>query len=77
MDLVTEPFPARTKTAAAEVNGIHTEVMSVSFADKILITITQGGRLAQWVCSSNLSLDLPYQSSLDFPGTCSTRFGGS
>lgn len=43
------PFPATTKQAAAEINGVKTDVMSVSFADKIMITITQGGRLAQWV----------------------------
>ncbi|KAI9655113.1 MAG: hypothetical protein M1821_005596 [Bathelium mastoideum] len=49
MDVIAEPFPAHTKTAAGEVNGIHTEVMSVYFTDKILITISQGGRLAHWV----------------------------
>ncbi|KAF2238319.1 hypothetical protein EV356DRAFT_507420 [Viridothelium virens] len=49
MDLMTEPFPARTKTAAGEINGIHTEIISVAFADKILITVSQGGRLAHWM----------------------------
>ena len=46
---VTIPFPATTKQAAAEINGVKTDVMSVSFSDKIMITITQEGRLAQWV----------------------------
>ena len=46
---VTAPFPAQTKQAVGEVAGIKTDVTSISFADKIMITITQGGRLAQWV----------------------------
>jgi len=43
-------FPAKSKQAAGLVNGTQTEVSSVFFADKILITVSQGGRLAQWVC---------------------------
>jgi len=48
------PFPAATKQAAGLVNGIQTDVSSVYFADKILITISQSGRLSQWVwvCTS-------------------------
>jgi hypothetical protein len=42
-------FPAATKQAVGLVNGTHTDVTSVYFADKILITISQGGRLSQWV----------------------------
>ena len=45
-----EPYPAGTKRTAGAVDGVHTDVMVVSFADKIVITITQEGRLAQWVC---------------------------
>jgi proteasome assembly chaperone 3 len=48
MDL---PYPATTKQAAGLVNGVPTDVMMISFADKIMITITQNGRLAQWVCT--------------------------
>ncbi|RVX71051.1 hypothetical protein B0A52_03416 [Exophiala mesophila] len=58
---VNIPFPAATKQAAAEINGVKTDVMSVSFADKIMITITQGGRIAQWVTVPLLS-DNPTQS---------------
>jgi hypothetical protein len=47
---VTIPFPAPTKQVAGEVNGVKTDIMSISFADKIMITITQNGKLAQWVC---------------------------
>ena len=42
-------YPAITKQAAAVVDGIPTEVTSMIFADKIMVTITQEGRLAQWV----------------------------
>jgi proteasome assembly chaperone 3 len=47
---VTVPYPAQTRQAAAEISGIKTDVTFVSFSDKIMITITQDGRLAQWVC---------------------------
>ncbi|KZF21340.1 hypothetical protein L228DRAFT_249149 [Xylona heveae TC161] len=43
------PFPAPARHASGTVGGISTEVMCMQFADKILITISQGGRLAQWV----------------------------
>jgi len=46
---VTIPFPAPTKQVAGEINGVKTDVMYISFADKIMITITQNGRLGQWV----------------------------
>ncbi|OAL22467.1 hypothetical protein AYO22_07025 [Fonsecaea multimorphosa] len=52
---VTIPFPAPTKQVAGEVNGVKTDVMCVSFADKIMITITQGGKLGQWVTVPLLS----------------------
>ncbi|KAI9838456.1 MAG: hypothetical protein M1837_002478 [Sclerophora amabilis] len=42
-------FPARTKQASSIINGIQTDIMTVDFVDKIMITITQGGRLAQWI----------------------------
>ena len=42
-------FPAVTKQAAGYVDGVPTDVMSMFFADKIMVTVTQGGRLAQWV----------------------------
>jgi len=43
------PFPTATKIASGLVNGTETQVSSIYFTDKILITITQGGRLSQWV----------------------------
>lgn len=47
---VPSAFPARTKQAYAVIAGIRTDVTTVFFADKILLTITQDGRLAHWVC---------------------------
>lgn len=50
MDAVSEtPFPAGTKQAARMIDGIPTDCTVISFADKIVITLTQDGRLAQWV----------------------------
>ncbi|THV55159.1 hypothetical protein BGAL_0013g00440 [Botrytis galanthina] len=48
-EILPSPFPARSQTASAKVNGIDTNVTCLYFADKILITITQGGRLGQWI----------------------------
>ncbi|KAG4415237.1 hypothetical protein IFR04_011648 [Cadophora malorum] len=43
------PFPASTKHAAGLVNGQETDVSSIYFSDKIMITISQAGRLSQWI----------------------------
>jgi len=43
-------YPALTKRASGKVDGIFTDAMCVKFADRIIVTVTQGGRLAQWVC---------------------------
>lgn len=48
------PFPAATRQVAGTVNGVQTGVLSIEFADKILITISQRGRLAHWVCALQL-----------------------
>lgn len=48
-DMGNLPFPAQTKQAAGVVRGVQSNVMVVSFSDKILVTISQSGRLAQWV----------------------------
>lgn len=48
------PFPATTKQAAGLVNGVQTAVSSIYFADKILLTVSQGGRLSQWVRDNSL-----------------------
>jgi len=47
-----EPFPAKSRQVVGTVKGIPTEVVSMSFSDKYLLTVSQGGRLSQWVGSS-------------------------
>lgn len=44
-----EPFPAKSKQAVGTVGGIQTEATAMSFREKYLVTISQGGRLSQWV----------------------------
>lgn len=53
LPLVEAPYPITTKQAAGLVDGIHTEVRTIGFSDKIMVTITQNGSLAQWVCLSH------------------------
>ncbi|KAF1935860.1 hypothetical protein EJ02DRAFT_428031 [Clathrospora elynae] len=47
--VTSAPYPAPTKTAASSIKSIETTATTVNFADKILITVTQSGRLAHWV----------------------------
>ena len=48
-DSLTLPFPAATKQVAGVVDGVKTDVMVMNFSDKIMVTISQEGRLAHWV----------------------------
>lgn len=48
-DTLQLPFPAATKQVAGLVNGIQTDVTTMNFSDKIMVTISQAGRLAHWV----------------------------
>ncbi|KAF7717659.1 Uncharacterized protein PECH_002961 [Penicillium ucsense] len=43
------PFPAATKQVAGHVEGVKTDVMVVSFSDKIMLTVSQEGRLSHWL----------------------------
>lgn len=49
LDAIPTNYPAITKQIAGLIEGVPTEITSIQFADKIMVTITQGGRLAQWV----------------------------
>ena len=46
------PYPADTKSVTGPVGGVETVIASIYFADKIMITISQAGRLSQWVSTS-------------------------
>ncbi|CCC10073.1 hypothetical protein SMACR_02652 [Sordaria macrospora] len=80
-----EPFPAPSKQAKGLVNGVETEVSSMNFSDKIMVTISQDGRLAQWVqvplaapSSASVDMALPGAGSL-LPSehlTATTLLGG-
>jgi proteasome assembly chaperone 3 len=50
-EVLNLPFPAQTKQVAGKINGVLTDVLSVGFSDRILITVSQQGRLAHWVRS--------------------------
>lgn len=54
------PFPAASKQVAGIVEGVQTDVMIMNFSDKIMLTISQEGRLSHWVCLSALSLSKKY-----------------
>ncbi|KAL2785474.1 hypothetical protein BJX66DRAFT_329268 [Aspergillus keveii] len=43
------PFPASTKQVSGDVKGIPTNVTTIKFSDKILVTISQKGRLGHWL----------------------------
>jgi proteasome assembly chaperone 3 len=43
------PFPAASKQVAGIVEGVKTDVMVMNFSDKIMLTISQEGRLSHWV----------------------------
>ncbi|KAL7918596.1 hypothetical protein ACQKWADRAFT_303727 [Trichoderma austrokoningii] len=49
IDIRNDPFPARSRSASGLVNGVATEVTLLEFSDKIMITVSQEGRLAQWI----------------------------
>lgn len=48
-DVSAPTYPAITKQASGMVDGIPTDATCVQFADRIMMTVSQGGLLAQWV----------------------------
>ncbi|EFX04521.1 hypothetical protein CMQ_1449 [Grosmannia clavigera kw1407] len=58
----TAPYPAPSSKVLGTVNGIPTEVEVISFTDKIMVLISQGGRLAQWI---EVPLSAPSAASVD------------
>ncbi|EEA26922.1 hypothetical protein TMatcc_004796 [Talaromyces marneffei ATCC 18224] len=48
-EVLNLPFPAQTKQVAGKINGVLTDVLSIGFSDKILVTVSQEGRLAHWL----------------------------
>ncbi|KAG0137448.1 hypothetical protein HOY82DRAFT_547493 [Tuber indicum] len=85
--VLKSPFPASTKRATSVIDGISTESTVVYFADKIMITLSQDGRLAQWFhvpLDTNNSALIGTQSAEDEDGllplthlTPTTLLGGA
>ncbi|CAF9911516.1 MAG: hypothetical protein HETSPECPRED_000358 [Heterodermia speciosa] len=46
---MTGDYPSTTKRAAGMINHVLTEVHATYFLDKIMVLISQEGRLAQWI----------------------------
>lgn len=55
--VIDEPFPAECKRATGQIDGISTEATVLLFADRILVTLCQEGRLSQWVCKLPKGID--------------------
>ncbi|KAH9901973.1 hypothetical protein F4778DRAFT_134255 [Xylariomycetidae sp. FL2044] len=47
--MLEELFPAQSKQASGPIDGVPTEASSLFFEDKILVTLSQQGRLSQWI----------------------------
>ncbi|KAI0378591.1 hypothetical protein F5Y04DRAFT_283821 [Hypomontagnella monticulosa] len=60
--VVEQPFPAQSKIATGPIDGIPTEASVLKFSDKILITLSQEGRLSQWI---QVPLSAPSPASVD------------
>lgn len=48
-DLREEDFPAPSREFSGNVGDVPTQITRLDFSDKILLTISQRGRLSQWV----------------------------
>ncbi|OTB07711.1 hypothetical protein M426DRAFT_53283 [Hypoxylon sp. CI-4A] len=57
-----EPFPAQAKVATGPIDDIPTEASVLHFSDKILVTLSQEGRLSSWI---QVPLSAPSSASVD------------
>ena len=48
-DVREDEFPAPSRETAGTVGEVPTQITRLDFSDKILLTISQRGRLSQWV----------------------------
>ncbi|KAI1080644.1 hypothetical protein F5B20DRAFT_570141 [Whalleya microplaca] len=60
--VLEESFPAQSKSAIGPIDGIATEASALFFSDKILVTLSQEGRLSQWI---QVPLSAPSPASVD------------
>ena len=50
---IPTPFPARSKTKTTSILDVPIAATGFHFSDKILITLSQNGRLGHWVYSGS------------------------
>jgi proteasome assembly chaperone 3 len=55
-----DAFPVQSKQVAGSINGVPYDLSSMYFSDKIIVTISQDGRLSQWVCCRKIHHNLYY-----------------
>ncbi|KAF9432500.1 hypothetical protein BGZ76_010696 [Entomortierella beljakovae] len=72
-------FPVFSKQAARVIQGKHTEVLTTSFSDKILMLITQYGKVGSLIqtCVDQQSLATNPMSSSDLAATSSNFLLGA
>ncbi|KXJ92748.1 hypothetical protein Micbo1qcDRAFT_194127 [Microdochium bolleyi] len=57
-----EAFPAQSNAVHGIIDGVATEATVLYFEDKILVTLSQGGSLSQWI---QVPLSAPSAASVD------------
>ncbi|KAI1191086.1 hypothetical protein F5B17DRAFT_365617 [Nemania serpens] len=62
VQVIDEPFPAASRHATGRIDGVSTEATALFFADRILITLCQEGRLSQWI---QVPLSAPSPAAVD------------
>ena len=60
-DTREDDFPAPSREISGNVGNIPTQVTRLDFSDKILLTISQRGRLSQWVYHTPLLITIKYR----------------
>ncbi|KAH7032912.1 uncharacterized protein B0I36DRAFT_361659 [Microdochium trichocladiopsis] len=60
--VIPEAFPAQSNQVQGNIDGIPTEAAVLYFEDKILVTLSQGGSLSQWI---QVPLSAPSAASVD------------
>ncbi|KAF3921533.1 hypothetical protein AA313_de0201721 [Arthrobotrys entomopaga] len=60
------PYPIFTRNESKDINSISTTATVLGFADKIIITISQSGRLSQWF---QVPLDAAHPAFLEAKST--------
>ncbi|CAG8535522.1 17550_t:CDS:2 [Cetraspora pellucida] len=67
-------FPLQTKQAARAINGVHTETLITGFRDKILVIITQYGKIGSLAYVTFDSLSSKSLSSFSTSATTNINF---